>query len=335
VNGRRILLAVMLLTAADTNLLAWEWITIVPNPAYSRDLAMGASTLALSYPPQSQSINPAGYIAFGAKSSRMAAVILNPGGLWQVRNYFAFETSHRTGIDQVWEPAELLVNSISVRWRIATLAGIFGQPVMLAGDPGQYDGFSSSSSLESHQNSVLLGLNLHPRVSVAGRIDRYYHFSTSQGEGYSYGVILRPRGLELGVQYQRYPASGAHVWHPLDRRHDQSVTAGIALDRQPWKVTAQVLNLTALSDSLRLEPHVGAEWRPWQHLGLRAGLLSFSDGKHWAWTSGFSVFDANALRDKHERLPVPDDVLQAAVGVQYNRGKPELGIASLTLSWRW
>ena len=325
----------MFIAAAATNLQALEWIYVAPNPAYSRDLAMGASTLALSYPPQSQSINPAGFIAFGAKSSRLATVFFNPGGLWQVRNYFAHETTQRSTANQVWEPAVLLMNSFAVRWKIATLAGIFGQPVMMAGNEARYHNFRSSSGLDSHQNSLLLALDLHPRVSVAGRIDRYDRYSYSQGEGYSYGVILRPKGLDIGVQYQRFPASGARVWHPFDRRHDQSVSAGIAFDRREWKVTAQVMNLTAISDSFSLEPHVEAEWRPWQHLSLRAGMLYFPEAGQWAWTSGLSLVDANAMREKPARLPVPDDIVQVAVGMQYHHRTPELGIVSLTLSWRF
>lgn len=99
-------------------------------------------------------------------------------------------------------------------------------------------------------------------------------------------------------------------------------------------MTSQLMNLTGTGDTLSLEPRLGAEWRPMQHVGLRAGLLSFSDTGHWAWTSGISLLNANGLRERRARLTVPDDVLQFAVAMQYHHGTPELGICSLTLSWR-
>jgi hypothetical protein len=231
-------------------------------------------------------------------------------------------------------PPRLLINSLAVRWKIATLAGILSQPVMKSGLASRYEGYEQSSGLDQHENSLLLALNLHRRISVGGRVDRYYRYSVPEGEGYSYGVILRPRNVTLAVQYQRFPASGARIWHPLDRRRDQTVSAGLAFAEGEWLVTAQVMNLTASGDSLRLEPRLGAEWRPWRYLGMRAGIVSFSDNERWAWTSGISLMDANWFRHKFARLPVPDDILQAAVAILYHRRIPTLGIGSLTLSVR-
>ena len=326
-------LAALLLAAQSV--LALEWIHVAPNPAYSRDLALGTSTLALSYPPQSQSINPAGLVCFERSTPQRATIFLNPGGAWQIANYFEHEAARRSEWDQATEAARLLVNSVAVRWKVVTLAAMLGQPVMLRSDTARYANFDSQSSLEEHQNSIVLALHLHRRVSVGGRIDRYYRYSDPQGEGYSYSVILRPRNVELAVHYQRYPITGARVWHPLDRREDQSITAGIAVVKDGWKVSAQVMNLAQTSDSLEIEPRAGVEFRPWRPLALRAGGVLYGDGDHWAWTAGLGLLDANWLRTKPARLSVPDDILQAAVGVIYNGRRPVLGISSLTFSWRF
>ena len=48
----------------------------------------------------------------------------------------------------------------------------------------------------------------------------------------------------------------------------------------------------------------------------------------------YGRFRANVFRQRHNRLPVPDDVLQFAVAVQYEYRRPVLGICSLTLAWR-
>jgi len=322
------------MAALASDLPALEWIYLTPNPAYSRDLAMGASTLALSYPPQSQSINPAGFTAFERQTRQVVTVFLNPGGAWQTVKWWQKDEEADTRDVSATIPPRLLINSLAVRWKIATLAGLLSQPVMKSGLASRYEGYEQSSGLDQHENSLLLALNLHRRISVGGRVDRYYRYSHAEGEGYSYGVILRPRNVTLAVQYQRFPASGDRVWHPLDRRRDQAVSAGLAFTEGEWLVTAQVMNLTASGDSLRLEPRVGAEWRPWRYLGMRAGLVSFSDNERWAWTSGISLVDANWFRDKFARLPVPDDILQAAIAVLYDRRTPTLAIGSLTLSVR-
>jgi hypothetical protein len=47
------------------------------------------------------------------------------------------------------------------------------------------------------------------------------------------------------------------------------------------------------------------------------------------------LLDANSLRPRAQRLAVPDDVLQFAVGVTYLRRTPELAMGSLTVAWRF
>jgi len=155
------------------------------------------------------------------------------------------------------------------------------------------------------------------------------------GDCYCYGVILRPRGLRLGVQHQRYPESGARLWHPLDRRSNESTNAGLAVVREQFTLSVEVKNLTQTDHRAFLEPHAGVEWRPVRGLSLRAGGAQYSRSHRWAWTAGFGFLDQNWLRDRHARLRVPDDVLQAAVGVIYDRRTPVQGITSLTCVWRF
>jgi hypothetical protein len=176
---------------------------------------------------------------------------------------------------------------------------------------------------------------LHPRVSVGGRIDRYFSFDSPEGTAYSYGVILRPRGVSLGLQYQHYPTSGPRVWHPLDHRGDQTTTAGIAIERENVTVSVQVMNLTRSDGPAFLEPHAGVEWRPVRALSLRAGGVEYTGSPRWAWTSGIGLLDANWFRSRPSRLAVPDEILQAAIAVIYDKRTPEVGIGSLTCSWRF
>lgn len=332
---RLLLAAAVLLFAYLSDAFALEWITIAPNPAYSRDLAMGSSTVALSCAPQSMSTNPAGLTLFDPRDDFHASLILNPGGLWQLSNYARSEAANRGTAAQIGDGARLLVSGAALQLRIFSLAAMMSQPVMDQGDTARYRRFARRSSLDYHQNSLLIAWSLHPRVSVGGRLDRYYRYDLPQATGYSYGVILRPRGVNVGVEYQRFPASGIRVWHPLDRRGDQSTSAGIAILRANFTATFQFMNLTQSDQPAFLEPHAGMEWRPFRFLALRAGGVQFSRSANWAWTTGIGLLDANWLRSKAARLLVPDEVLQLAVAVIYHRRVPQLGISSLTCAWRF
>lgn len=312
---------------------ALDWITLAPNPAYSRDLAMGASTVALSFAPQSQSINPAGFTLYPAESGTRASLLLNGGGLYQSCRYLA-DGDRRAG-HETQDIARLLVSGAALQMSIVTVAAMFTQPVMRRGETSRYQRFEMSTPLSEHQNSLLAVLALHPQVTVGGRLDRYYRWERAGGDAYSYGVILRPRNVNIGVQYQRFPATGARVWHSLDRRADEATTAGIALEHRGFVWTVQVMNLTRSDGPAFLEPHTGFEWRPLRDVALRAGGMQYSRSRRWAWTGGLGLLDANSLRPRARRLAVPDDVLQFAVGVTYLRRTPELAMGSLTAAWRF
>lgn len=329
-----LLAAVLLFFVFVPRAAALEWISVAPNPAYSRDLAMGASTVALSYAPQSQSTNPAGFTLFDPRTDFHATAFLNPGGLWQLKNYADHEAAERKSPAVFGDGARLLLHGVGMQTRILNLAVLISQPVMYDGNTARYRRFERSSSLDLHQNSLLMSLALHPRVSVGGRVDRYYSYDRPEGDGYSYGVILRPRGLNVGVEYQRFPVTAPRVLHPLDRRGDQSTSAGVAMVRETFTATFQVMNLTQSDQPAFLEPHMGMEWRPVRALALRAGGVQFSRSANWAWTTGIGLLDANWLRNKVARLLVPDEVLQLAVAVIYHRRTPTLGIGSLTCAWR-
>lgn len=334
--------ALILLVLMAPAARALDWITIAPNPAYTRDFSMAASTVALSYPPQSQSINPAGLTLFNRRTERRGVLILNPGGLWQLSNYHRFESEDRSGGEAVTDGLRLLTGGVALQIHILNVAALLSQPVMEPRETDRYLDYENHSALPEHQNSILFSFALHPRVSVGGRIDRYYRWDTPGGEGYSYGVILRPRGVRVGVQYQHYPGSGNRVWHPLDRRSNEGTTAGVAIEGEYLTVSFQVMNLTQSANVAFLEPHAGIQWRPARALALRAGGVVFSRtaekeysrSQRWAWTAGLGFLDANWLRQRENRSLVPDDILQLGVGVIYDRRAPIQGITSLTCAWR-
>jgi hypothetical protein len=332
---RAFALAAVLLFLVARGASALEWISLAPNPGYSRDFAMGASTVALSYVPQSEGINPAGLTLFDPRDDLRGTIVLDPGAALPILKSWQDDPRYPRGGYRLTDAIRMGVTAAAVQARIASFALLFSQPVMNLGDNARYRDFEDGSPLSYHQNSALLSLALHSRVSIGGRIDRYFRFNDPVGTAYCYGVILRPRGLRLGFQYQHFPTSGPAVWHPLDRRGDQTTTAGIAVDREDVTVSVQVMNLTRSDGPAFLEPHAGIEWRPVRALALRAGGAQFSRSSQWAWTTGFGLLDANWFRAKAARLMVPDEILQVAVGVIYHKRVPQIGIGSLTCAWRF
>lgn len=331
----RRILPLFIFLAATQSAQALDWIGILPNPAASRDLAMGTSTIAADWGLQSGGINPAGFRLFGPETRLRATLLVNPGGLWQLRNAIDHDFKGRSAGRIAADGLRILTTGAAVQRRVVAVAVVVSQPVMLAGDRTRYADFEQQTALSYHQNSILTALALHPRVSLGGRVDRYYAGTAPDGEGYSYGLILRPRGINVGVQYQRFPRPAARIVHPLDRRSDQCTSAGLALEREQYTITVQVMNLTRTDQPAFLEPHAGLEWRPVRAIALRAGGTQFSRSPRWAWTTGIGLLDANWLRRPRQRTLVPDDILQASVGVIYNKRTPELGIGSLTLTWRF
>jgi hypothetical protein len=332
---RKLSLCLFFLIVSAASATALEWNYLVPNPAYSRDLAMGTSTIACFYAPQSTSINPAGFSFLNTKlSGRKFSLLFDPGGTRHVSSYFDKLPQDRSVAQQATDATRLMIHGAVLQWKIMTMAVLLSEPVMVQKDTVRYEKLGDFAPLELHQNRVLLAINLHPRVAIGGQIARYYHGSHAIDDGYSYGVILRPRRINVGVQYQKYPASGPYAWHPLDRRSDASTSAGISLAEEDLTISLQVMNLTQSSKPAFLEPHAGLEWRPMRAVALRAGGVMFSRSPRWAWTTGIGLLDANWFRKRISRLVVPDDILQVALAVIYNRGTPELGIGSLTLAWR-
>jgi hypothetical protein len=254
--------------------------------------------------------------------------------MWQIKNYFADRADSENASQQAVDVARHLTTAIAFRQRILTVALLLSQPVMLQSEIERYYNYESRSPLSLHSNSLVMRLALHPRVSLGGRVDRFYRWSLPEDEAFSYGVILKPRGVQVGVQYQRYPSSGPRHWHPLDHRTDGATSAGFALDREDWKLTFQVMNLTESDKDAFLEPHAGVEWRPARAIALRAGGIQFSRSRRWALTTGIGLVDVNWIRNRVARLLVPDDLVQFALAIIYNRKHPEIGIGSLTIGWR-
>ncbi len=332
---RLLLVAFLIFLSTGRCSFSVEHLKLTPNPGYSRDLSMGASTAALSYPAQSASINPAGLTLAPDKSQQRWVLIVNPAGGWQLKNYFSGEHESRPTIERISESARLLMRGVGFRYYSFSAMMTFADPVMLSDSSEMFIDYAETSGLQSHRNSVTAVLNLHPRVSLGGQIDRYYNYSKPHGEGYSYGLILRPKVVDIGFQYQKFPASGEWIQHFLDRRRDESISVGVATGTPTFTTAFQLTNVTQSNRSAFLEPHAGCEWRPLRAVALRAGGTAFSRSQTWAWTAGAGLIDANWLRPRSNRLAVPDDVIQFAVANVYQKRQLTSVISSLTCSWRF
>lgn len=315
--------------------LALNWSYLTPNPSYSKDLALAASTAALYYTEQTESANPGGLALFDLGRAPGVTVLINPAGAYRLSRYLDDEKAGHRSAEQFTEAARTVLGSVAYQNQYVSIAGLFARPVMPAGDSLAYSGLEKSSGLASHQNSIQASVRINPRFSFGGRIDRYYHYSTPQGEGYSYGVVFQPKSLTVGLMYQRFPQAGAQIWHPLDRRRDGTTSAGLQWTHRALAATFQVLNLTQPDQLAYLEPHAGFEYNIYDWVRLRTGAALFSRSERWAWSAGLSLVDRNRLLGGSFRPRLPDEILQAAVAVIYRHRVPEIGMFSLTTAWRF
>lgn len=327
----RLIIAVLLCTLQA---MAVEWIALLPQPGVARDLAMGAATGAMYGSTSAGSQNPAGFVAFPQKRRLSAAGVLNGNGSFQLQEYFDQTADARSSLQQMGDISSLLVRSVSARFRWAGATAILGEPVMRRTDHTRFREPPDRYALTEYQTSLLATLLVHQRVQVGGRVDFYSRDQKGDGEGFSYGIILKPRGVQVGLHYQRYPATGERWLHPLDRRVDQGTTASVALQQPEYSIAFQLMNLSQSDDLGFLEPRVGAEWRPVRAVALRAGGILFPRSRRAALTGGVGLLDANWFRSKEDRLRMPEDVLSVAAALIYESGRPVEGYTALTLAWR-
>jgi len=305
---------------------------LIPDPRAARDFALCASTAALSGPPQSESINPAGIELFEPSERLRTTLLLNPAsaGLLPV----IWQGQSRTTPEKIVDSARLLAYGIGVQKSVLVLTALLTEPVLREEELPTGRAFETNPLEERYCNSLLLKLQLHPQIAVGGRVDRVYENHRFIGDAYSYGVILRRKSVAVGFQYQQYPPDGVFSMHPLDRRGRQTTNAALTWNHLGLALSLQVLNLTQKSERAFLEPHAGVEWRPLRAVVFRAGGTQFSRSDRWAWTAGLGLLDANWLRKPARRLTTPDDVLQLAAGVIYRKRTPLSLMGVLTLAWR-
>ncbi|MBK6765825.1 MAG: hypothetical protein IPG71_05695 [bacterium] len=326
-------LLVVLLCCA-VRVLAVEWTSLLPQPGVARDISMGGATSAMFGPTSATSQNPAGITVFPRDKRTAIGATVNGNGPAQLGAYFDQIAANRSGIQQASDVSSLLVRSVSARHRWAAATAIFGEPVMNRRDQERFRPPPDKFALTEYQTALALNLLLHSRVQVGGRVDFYSREQFGDGEGFSYGVILKPHGLQVGLHYQRFPATGERWLHPLDRRVDRGTTASLAIQQPTYSLAFQLMNLAQTSDMAFLEPRFGAEWRPLRAVALRCGGSVYAQSRRSVLTGGIGLIDANWLRDRDDRLAFPEDVLSIAVALVYDHGRPVEGLTALTLAWR-
>lgn len=328
----RILIIVLLFLSAEVR--AVEWTSLWIQPGIARDLAMGNATGAMYGSMSAGSGNPAGFVPFPPEVRTGLSGVIQANGIPQIGHYFETVGDRRTTVSQAEDVAGLLIRSVSGRHRWAAVSAILAEPVMRRDDSTRFDEATDHHTLAEYQTSLLVHVLLHPRVQLGGRVDFYSRDFKGDGEGFSYGVVLKPRGVQVGLHYQRYPVTGPRWLHPLDRRVDQGTTASVALQRPNYSVAFQLNNLSESDQMGFLEPRAGAEWRPIRSVALRAGGSVFTRSRKSIATFGIGLIDANWFRSRENRLRIPEDVLSAAMAVLYDGGRPVHYYTALTLAWR-
>ena len=157
--------------------------------------------------------------------------------------------------------------------------------------------FDFRSAAAAYCNVLAVNIRLAPTVSLGAAATLYYkwneHESHFYGEGYSFGVLLKPNPkMNVGLTYFNLPQDAADSRRRLERIEDQTVNGGLSY--YPDDKTILSLDLRNLNNDERAaarEIHLGVERVFLKHFALRTGYFrrKFSDPADHILTLGIGV----------------------------------------------
>ena len=154
---------------------------------------------------------------------------------------------------------------------------------------------------DHYSNRMFLQFELHEKVALGLSAEFFCEAGKVRGVGWSYGVLIKPGKVSVGVFYYLLPFKYRNELLARDRIVEDTVNAGLAW--QPFRFLKCYLDLRNLSEENSpafLEPHLGLETLIWEHTALRAGYYREENESH-AFTIGLGLLDLNVFRSLDEK----------------------------------
>jgi len=254
-------------------------------------------------------INPAGFKLFKDVPAPRFAVYLNP-----LSAFIAFkglqEGEYGNGVidsEDLLIPALLLFKGFALSYR-ALNVGLVMSEQLPNGDVNKRL-FHYFPVYDDYYNRLFLRLELDERVAIGVSAEMFTVDEKNIRVGYSYGVILKPGKLNVGVFYSMLPDGYEEALLPNIRLVDETVNAGLSW--QPNKMVKCFTGLRNISEESRpafLEPHSGLEVIPWKHAALRAGYYYEKDEGN-VFSFGLGLLDINDFRPMQNHTEIREFLL--------------------------
>jgi len=249
-------------------------------------------------------INPAGFNLYSNEYEPKFEIFFNPAGaLMAVYGLSNGEYSNGTFDEgDVLIPMFLLVKGINLSVHPFDFGLVLGEQNQIGFEGNNF--FSYFPVLDDYYNRMFLQLELHRKVAVGLSAEFFFSDEKIKGVGVSYGVMIKPGKLHVGVFYYMLPHNYQDSFLYRDRIVEDTVNAGLSWEPVGFlKMYFDLRNLSEENSPTFLEPHAGMETFIWEHTAVRFGFYH-EDGERNVFSFGVGLLDLNdfkSLDDQSQR----------------------------------
>lgn len=296
-----------------------------------RSISLAGPAAMLGYPGDTPE-NPAGFCQYRSSSKFRLNIYLNPLGAGVALGGLLEGSDTDTQIDEqdIVIPLLILVKGFAASYRALNFGVVFGEQY----PPGERNErfFHYFPLFDNYYNRVFIQLDLDRRIAIGVSAQLYSIDYKTDRVGFTYGVILKPGKLNVGVFYNIIPDKYKEVFHPVKRLAQDTVNAGVSWEMLPdLKCYFDLRNISEEGREAFLEPHTGAELVLFKHIALRGGYY-LENGEKGGFSLGLGLWDLNQNRAFEDRLSHREFIL--AYGFSHLPDKNNLHSVSMFFNFK-
>ena len=246
-------------------------------------------------------LNPAGFNLFSDDYKPRLEFFFNPMGAFIAARGLQ-EGPEADGVlnsQDILMPLLIFFKGFSISYSAFDAGIVFGEQLQseIAGNPK----FEYFPLFDNYYNRLFLQFELHEKIALGVSAELFSKEYKVESIGVSYGVMIKPGKMSVGVFYYMLPERNQYDFLPTDRVAEETVNAGLSWEpTKIFKCFVDLRNVSEENSPAFLEPHLGIETTPWIHTSLRAGFYR-EEGIENAFMFGFGFCNLNYFRDLDDR----------------------------------
>jgi len=315
ITGRRrakLITAALLLLVFTAQSSSGEDRYLTLSTVDTRSLSLG-SPAAMEGGLMSPPINPAGLTIFRNSPLPRISIFLNPLGagaaIYGMQEGKYADTTIKA--DDFIIPAALLIKAIGFSYQPLNVGVIFGE--QMPGGWKQDDFIEYYPLFDNYFNRAFLKFQLAEKVQIGASAEIFAKDDKIDAVGYSYGILMRPGKINVGVFYHTSPPGYENEMLHGQRLVNETINAGLSY--RPVKMIKFYCGMRNLSESKSkafMEIHSGLEFTPFEHIGLRAGYYLESGEKN-SFSLGIGLIDVNEFRNLQDRTDIAEYLIEYSI----------------------